>query len=41
MTHVDIARALNVSQIDASRLLKKHREIGSVKESKRSALIGI
>ena len=28
----DIARALNVSQTVVSRLLKKHREAGSVKK---------
>ena len=39
MKQVDIARSLNVSQIVASRLLKKHREICSVKEMKRSTLI--
>ena len=35
MNQVDIARALNVSQSVVSRLLKKHREAGSVKERKR------
>ena len=39
MKQVDIAWALNVSQIVASRLLKKHRETDSLKESKRSTLI--
>ena len=39
MKQVDIARALNVSQIVANRLLKNHREICSVKERKRSTLI--
>ena len=39
MKQVDIARAFNVSRIVASRLLKKHRETGSVKERKRSTLI--
>ena len=39
MKQVDIARALNVSQIVASRLLKKHKEKCSVKERKRSTLI--
>ena len=34
MKQVDIARALTVSQTVASRLLKRHRETGSVKESK-------
>ena len=32
MKHVDIARALNVSQTVVSRLLKKHRETGSVNQ---------
>ena len=31
MKQVDIAMALNVSQTDVSRHLKKHRETGSVK----------
>ena len=39
MKQVDIARAFNVSRIVTSRLLQKHRETGSVKESKRSTLI--
>ena len=41
MKQVDIARAFNVSRIVrvTSRLLKKRRETGSVKESKRSTLI--
>ena len=39
MKQVDIARALNVSQIVASRLFKKHKETCSVKERKRSTLI--
>ena len=39
MKQVDIARELKVSQIVASRLLKKHREICSVKERNRSTLI--
>ena len=39
MKHVDIARALNVSQTVVSRLLKKHRETDSVKERKRFSLI--
>ena len=39
MKQVDIARAFNVSRIVTSRILKKHRETGSVKESKRSTLI--
>ena len=37
MKQVDITRALNVSVV--SRLLKRHRETGSVKESKWSTLI--
>ena len=32
-------RASNLSQTVVSRLLKKHRETGSVKESKQSSLI--
>ena len=36
---VDIARALNVSQTVVRRLLKKHRETGSVEKNKRSTLI--
>ena len=36
MKQADIARVLNVSQSVVSRLLKKHRETGSVKERKRS-----
>lgn len=36
MKQVDIARALTVSQSVVSRLLKKHRETGSVKDRKRS-----
>ena len=36
MKQVDIARALNVSQSVVSRLLKKHRETGSVKDRKWS-----
>ena len=39
MKQVDIARALNVSQIIASGLLKKHKETCSVKERKRSTFI--
>ena len=39
MKQVDIARAFNVSRIVTSRLLMKHRETGSVKESKWSTLI--
>ena len=39
MKQADIPMALNVSQTAVSRLLKKHRETGSVKESKRSTLI--
>ena len=36
MKQADIARVLNVSQSVVSRLLKKHRETGSVKDRKRS-----
>ena len=39
MKQADISMALNVSQTVVSRLLTKHRETGSVKESKRSTLI--
>ena len=39
MKQVDIIRVLNVYQIVTSRRLKKHRETGSVKESKRSQSI--
>ena len=39
MKQVDIAGALNVSQTVVSRLLKKHRETGSFKNSTRSTLI--
>ena len=39
LKQVDFARALYVSQIVASRLLKKHKETCSVKERKRSTLI--
>ena len=39
MKQVDIARALNVSQIVARRLLKKHKETCSIKERQRSTLI--
>ena len=39
MKQVDIAVALNVSQTVVSRLLKKHRETGSFKNSTRSTLI--
>ena len=38
MKQVDIAGALNVSQTVVSRLLKKHRETGSFKESTQSTL---
>ena len=36
---VDIERALNVSQTVVRRLLKKHRETGSVEENKRPTLV--
>ena len=39
MKHVDNATALNVSQTIVKRLLKKHRQNGSAKESKQSTLI--
>ena len=39
MKQVDIAGSLNVSQTVVSRLLKKHRETGSFKDSTRSTLI--
>ena len=39
MKHVDNATALNVSQTIVSRLLKKHRQNGTAKKSKRSTLI--
>ena len=38
MKHVHNATALNVSQTILSRLLKKHRQNGSAKKSKRSTL---
>ena len=39
MKHVGNETALNVSQTIVSRLLKKHRQNISAKESKRSTLI--
>ena len=39
VTHNDNATALNVSQTIVGRLLKKHRQNGSAKKSKRSTLI--
>ena len=39
MNHVDSATALNMSQTFVSRLLKKNRQNGRAKKSKRSTLI--
>ena len=39
MKQDDIARALYISQSVVSRLLKKHRESGSIRKRKRSTLI--
>ena len=39
MKRDDIARVLNVSQSVVSRLLKEHRESGSITKRKRSTLI--
>ena len=39
MKQDDISRVLNVSQSVVSRLLKEHRESGSIRKRKRSTLI--
>ena len=39
MKQINITRVFKVSQTVVSRLLKKHKETDSVKESKRSAFI--
>ena len=39
MKQNDIARVLNMSQSVVSRPLKEHRESGSIRKRKRSALI--
>ena len=39
MKQDDIARVLNVSQSVVSRLLKEHKECGSIRKRKQSTLI--